>query len=246
MKDNAVLNDADADEEQKQFFAAVAEDLQAFALLHHAEPTSELIADLKAVGFPDNLALKLKARESTELLAAALAEIPSPPDAATLERLAVDYASIYLTYALKASPCESVWLDDDHLACQNAMFEVREWYKRYDLSVENWRTRSDDHLVLQLLFITHLLKKNEAHEAAAFMDAHLLRWLTGFAQRIATRSDSQYFAGLAVLTGVYCEELRDLLTELLDMPRVTPPPPVKAAEPELNCGSFVPGDGPGW
>lgn len=249
MKDNAAINDAVADEELAQFFAAVAEDLQALALLHHAEPTGDLIEDLKAVGFPDNLALKLSARDSTALLAGALAEMPSPLDAAMLDRLAVDYASIYLTYSLSASPCESVWLDEEHLACQNAMFSVREWYKRFDLSVENWRVRSDDHLVLQLLFIAHLLKKNAAQDAAAFMDAHLLRWLTSFAQRVASRCDTQYFAGLAVLTGVYCEELRDLLAELLELPRKLPPPPEasKTPEPEMGCGvAFMPGQAPSW
>lgn len=249
MKDNAAINDTGADEELTQFYAAVAEDLQALAALHHAEPSAELIADLKAVGFPDNLALKLTARESTELLAGALAEMPTPPDAARLDQLAADYAAIYLNYALAASPCESVWLDEEHLACQAPMFAVREWYKRFDLSVENWRVRSDDHLVLQLLFVAHLLKQNAAQDAAAFMDAHLLRWLTSFAQRVASRCATQYFAGLAVLTGVYCEELRDLLAELLEFPRVSPPPPeaTKAAEPEMGCGvAFMPGQAPSW
>lgn len=249
MKDNAALNDTVADEELAQFFAAVAEDLQALALLHHAEPSAELIKDLKAVGFPDNLALKLTARESTELLAGALAEMPTPPDAARLDQLAADYAAIYLNYSLAASPCESVWLDEEHLACQAPMFAVREWYKRFDLSVENWRVRSDDHLVLQLLFIAHLLKKNAAQDAAAFMDAHLLRWLTSFAQRVASRCATQYFAGLAVLTGVYCEELRDLLAKLLELPRVSPPQPAetKATEPEMGCGvAFMPGQAPSW
>ncbi len=247
LKDNAGLNGAD--EEQAQFFAAVAEDLEALALLHHAEPTGNLIEDLKAVGFPDNLALKLSTREATELLAGALAEMPTPLDAAALDRLAVDYASIYLTYSLGVSPCESVWLDEEHLACQNSMFAVREWYKRFDLSAENWRTRADDHLVLQLLFIAHLLKKNAGREAAAFMDAHLLRWLTSFAQRVAARCDTQYFAGLAIVTGVYCEELRDSLAELLEAPRKQPEveEKIRTPEPALGCGpSFVPGQAPGW
>lgn len=245
MKDNAAPGEAD--EELAHFFTAVAEDLEALALLHHTEPTGELLADLKAVEFPENLALKLSARESTELLAGALTEMPTPLDAATLDNLAVDYAAIYLSHSLSASPCESVWLDEEHLACQDAMFEVREWYKRFDLSAENWRTRSDDHLVLQLLFIAHLLKKNAGHDAAAFMDAHLLRWLTRFAQRVATRCATQYFAGLAVLTGVYCEELRDLLVELLECPRKPPEEKVKSTEPELTCGSaFMPGQAPSW
>lgn len=247
LKNSAVLNDIDG--ELAHFFAAVAEDLEALALLHHTEPTNGLIEDLKAVGFPGNLALKLSAQESTEILTAALAEMQTPLDAVTLDRLAVDYAAIYLTYSLGASPYESVWLDEEHLACQNSMFAVREWYKRFELSVENWRTRADDHLVLQLLFVAHLLKKNAGQDAAAFMDAHLLRWLTNFAQRIATRCDTQYFAGVSILTAVYCEKLRDLLAELLDAPRkpFEEPEKPKISEPVLDCGSpYVPGQGPGW
>ncbi|MFA7242854.1 MAG: hypothetical protein WC091_22335, partial [Sulfuricellaceae bacterium] len=70
-------------------------------------------------------------------------------------------------------------------------------------------------------------------------------------QRVAARCDTQFFAGLAVLTGVYGEELRDVLAELLDQPRkpLAPPEVAKTPEAELGCGAdadFVPGLAPGW
>jgi hypothetical protein len=33
------------------------------------------------------------------------------------------FRRIYLTGAFGASPCESYWLSDDHLVCQDAMFD---------------------------------------------------------------------------------------------------------------------------
>jgi hypothetical protein len=55
--------------------------------------------------------------------------------------------------AYGASPSESYWLDDDHLACQAPMFELRERYAGRGLGVPDWRKRPDDHLVFQLQFL---------------------------------------------------------------------------------------------
>ena len=71
----------------------------------------------------------------------ALADLPAVPDAKTLDDLAADYAAIYLNNSLGASPYESVWLDDDHLACQRPMFELREIYAEAGFKAVDWRSR---------------------------------------------------------------------------------------------------------
>jgi TorA maturation chaperone TorD len=74
---------------------------------------------------------------------------------ASLDELAADYAAIYLNNSLGASPYESVWLSDDHLACAAPMFELRELYAAAGLRAADWRSRFDDHFVLQLQYLQH-------------------------------------------------------------------------------------------
>ena len=129
---------------------ALAEDAEMLAALHDRELTAEMLAALREVRFPDNLGLlpgDAPMREAWRLMAQAVEEAA----AASLDDLAADYASIYLTGAYGASPSESVWTDDDHLACQDAMFALRRIYAEAGLAAADWRRRPDDHLVLQLL-----------------------------------------------------------------------------------------------
>jgi TorA maturation chaperone TorD len=241
------------------FCKAVAQDLAQLAVLHDTEADTSLIQSLQQSGFPAALGLRLEskaARDAMTLVERALAEIPDPLDEQQADELAVDYAGIYLTHAYRASPNESVWIDEEHLERQQSMFEVREYYHRYGLGAANWRKRADDHLVLQLQFLAHLFGEEQVDEvfttAARFMDEHLLRWLMPFANRVAGRCATPFYAGINMLTGVYCEELRDLLADILGERRPT------ADETEVRMQqdkpvsvevplTFVPGaDGPSW
>ena len=241
------------------FCAAVAQDLMQLAVLHDSEANIPLIQSLKQTGFPNTLGLRLQskdARDAMTLVEQALAEMPDPLDEQDTDELAVDYAAIYLTHTYRASPNESVWIDEEHLERQQSMFEVREYYRRYGLGAADWRKRADDHLVLQLQFLAHLFGEKQQDEAfttaARFMDEHLLRWLMPFANRVAGRCATPFYAGINMLTGVYCEELRDLLADILGERRPT------ADETEVRMQqdkpvsvevplTFIPGaGGPSW
>lgn len=238
----------------RELAEALAEDAEALAALHDRELTAETIAALREVGFPANLGLLPageRAQQTWRMMAAAL---PCVADAATLDRLAVDYAAIYLTGAYGASPCESVWLDDDHLACQGPMFALRQLYAAAGLAAAAWRKRPDDHLVLQLLYLAHALRRAEEPDdlrrLAAMMDEHLLRWLPDFAARVAERCELPFFAVLAGLTFLWCEQLRDLLADRLGEPR----PTREAVEARLRPSprteavplAYLPGAAPSW
>ncbi|MFC1759002.1 molecular chaperone [Planctomycetota bacterium] len=142
-----------------------------------------------------------------------------------LDELAGDYAAIYLNYSLGVSPCESVWFDEDGLVYQEPMFQVRNIYRHYGLEAEDWRRRSEDHLVLQLLFISHLMGQ-EGHaplrDAATFLDEHTLRWIDKFAERVATRCYTSFYGSVALLTAAYLDQLRDCLAEVLGESRPSP------------------------
>ena len=242
---------------------AVAADLRMLALLHDRELDGERILALWQDGYEDFLGLRLvgeAGRRSLALLRAGLTDIPAAMDAATLDLLAADFADIYLTHGLRASPCESVWLDEDGLVMQGPMFELRDWYRRHGLAVADWRKRSDDHLVHQLLFLAHLSAPDaeeergaDLAEVARFLDEHLLLWIDRFAERVANRCQTRFYAGLALLTAAYLDELRELLVGVAHVPRPTqeeievrrrPRPAVSVAVPPPSA--FVPGSGPVW
>jgi TorA maturation chaperone TorD len=236
---------------------ALAQDLLALARLHDREIDRETIHGLWEVCYEDFLALRLvgaKGRDGLMLFREGLTEIPTGLCEETMDRLAADYADIYLTHALRASPCESVWLDEDNLTMQGPMFAVRDCYSRQGLAVEDWRQRTDDHLVNELRFLAYLIQsggKSALAEAAHFMDEHPLRWIDDFAARVAQRCATHLYAGLALLTAAYLDELRDLIAQILGEPR----PSAEEIEARLAAqpaesvaveGPYLPGVAPGW
>ncbi len=234
----------------------VAEDLELLAALHDREPDATILEGLRKLDFPGDLGLHLtseKGLQAHQLMSQALAALPDHPEIQDLDELAADYANIYLNHGIQASPEESVWLDDDHLICQDSMFQVRSWMERYGLQAENWRIRPDDHLVYQLKFIAHLLSREDEplETTGRFMDEHLLRWIEDFAQRVVQRCDTPYFAGLALLTDAYCNELRDLIADITGQARPLPEEIEERMndkavnqQPEEVPQAYVPGMGP--
>lgn len=240
----------------ESFRAAVARDLGLLARVHNAELDDSLLELLREAGFPQDMGLRLTGRDGREALAfmaGAMAQLAVPLPAVVRDELAADYAAIYLTYALRASPCESVWLDQENLAMQAPMFQVRDFYRRHRLAAANWRTRPDDHLVLELHFLACLLQDDHPEalpEAARFLDEHLLRWLPRFAARVASRCATPFYAGAARLTAAYCDELRDLLAGLLRAPRPSPEEVEARMQPRPAPGElplrYLPGASPSW
>lgn len=238
--------------------AALADDVATLALLHDAELSTDLAVELAAIRFPGNLALVPRGQQSEDtwaVLRTAVAEFPAMQPPGQLDALAADYAAIYLTNALGASPCESYWLSDDHLHCQAPMFALRELYASAGLAAQNWRRRPDDHLVCQLQFLAHRLRDIDTpgqwRAVACFLDEHLLRWLPDFAGRVAARADTLFYAGLAKLTDAWLQQFRDLLADSLGLVRPTPDQLAarfaSRAEAEAAPLRFVPGaSGPSW
>lgn len=239
----------------RQFCDTVHNDLNTLARLHHAEADDELLSDLGWQQFPGSLGLRLitsRGLESVAFMRQAMAEFTAPLSQAQRDELAVDYAAIYLNHAIGVAPCESVWLDEENLAMQAPMFQVREIYRRHGLGVIDWRTRADDHLVVELQFLAWLARKggeDNWREAACFMDEHLLRWLPKFGERVAKRCATPLYAAAAWLTWTYCDELRDVLADILGEAR----PSAEAVEARMNVHSttpaplrFMPGMAPSW
>ena len=237
---------------ENELFAALADDLEQLIRLHDRELDAATMRALRAADFPAGLALP-PAGEAGQLayanMAAALVEPTS------LDELAADYAAIYLNNSLGASPYESVWLSDDHLACAAPMFELRERYAGSGLQAADWRSRFDDHLVLQLQYVRHvLLDPATRGEAAGFIDEHVGYWFPDFAQRVSAHCATLFYAALAELTHVWLLRCRELLGDIQDQPV---PPRQQVSErihrklalekAEVAPIRFMPGvQGPSW
>ena len=191
-----------------------AEDLAALAWFHEAERSPALIAALHEGGFPGGLGVLPADAPALLRFAAAVADVAGvrPDDAPGLaDELAADFAAIYLTHALRASPCESVWRDEDHLMLQGSVFDVRARYQAHGVVARNWRLLPDDHLSNELAFVAHLLGCAQADAAAHFLDAHLLVWLPDFAERVASRAATRFYATLADVTLAAVRAVRERL-----------------------------------
>ena len=196
---------------------ALVEDLDQLIRLHDRELDAETLAALRTAAFPGGLALSA-ADEAGETayanMAAALRENP------TLDELAADYAAIYLNNSFGASPYESVWLSDEHLACDRSMFELREIYAAAGWRVGDWRRRFDDHLVLQLQYLRRVLASAavDPEKLAGFIDEHIGYWLPDWGQRVSSYCGTRFYAALAELTHVWLRRFRELLGEIHDLP----------------------------
>ena len=239
------------------FRSQVVHDLLLLAQWQNRELQPEDVARIGNSGFSDQLALNLESqagREGLMLLDTALEELRTNPDQSLYDEHAVDFAAIYLNNQYGASPCESVWIDEDGLTMQEPMFQNREWFTQMGLEVPDWRLRTDDHLVVQLQFVAILIERpgiDSLAQAARYLDEHLLRWIHDFARRVASRSLTPLYAGLVTVMVAYLEELRDVMVVILDQPRPSPEEIEERMKPraqvEVNVPeSFLPGAAPSW
>ena len=237
-----------------RFTSGVADDIDLLASLHDREPTRAIVEAVRRAPIEDQLALRLRSDEAHNALsafAAMVSAIPADVDDSVMDDFAAGYADVYLRHTFRAAPTESVWMTEDGLERQAPMFRVRDWYRRNGLVVADTAGRPDDHLVLQLRFVAHLLRekgKGEGlGEAARFMDAHLLRWVDTFAARLVHAGAPDWYAALALLTACYLDELRLHLASMTGLTVVEPDSkgrPERSTEPP--DAAYIPGVAPSW
>jgi len=195
-------------------FGEAAEDLRTLAWLHAGEQAPAAWLALYEAGFPAGLSVLPPQDPAASAMSRALDELRAAHAAEpgrVQDELAADFAAIYLTHGIQASPFESVWIDEDHLMMQGPTFAVRDAYRRHGLTAPDWRMLADDHLTHQLSFVAVLLDKGALDEARAFMAQHLMSWLPRFAQRVAERAGTAVYGALAVLTLQACRGVEEAL-----------------------------------
>lgn len=234
--------------------ADLADALEMLARLHDRELDAAFVDGLRTHAIADWFGKLLagtdRHRDAAPAFAGALAVLPDPMTDTALTELAADFAAIYLTHSYRAAPNGSVWLTDDGLERQMPMFEVREWYDHYDISVPDWRKRADDHIVPELLFVAFLARRGDrvaAVDCARFLDQLVLSWAPDFLERIETRAATPFYRATARLSRAMLDALRETLEAATGEPRrFRAPPQIRANAPAEEDAPFMPGVAESW
>ena len=73
------------------------------------------------------------------------------------DKMRAEYTRLFIGLdKVKAPPWELVHLGKDRLIFQERTLEVRAWYKRFGLQAEKLHQEPDDHIGLELLFLSQL------------------------------------------------------------------------------------------
>lgn len=234
--------------------AELADGLEIAIRFHDREVDLPLLAAVQEHGMTtcyDTILQSMEGRAAARDWRAALLALGVTPDPAVLDDLAADFADIYLTHGYRVAPNGSVWLTEDKLERQLPMFEVRDWYAHYDISVPNWRLRADDHLVHELQFTLFLLRLGgdvAATDAGRFLDLHVLPWLPEFCRRAHDRVNQLFYAALMAVTLSVLEEIRTVLERITGQYRavrqIADLDTQRRPEPEVQ--PYVPGLAESW
>lgn len=236
----------------QQALATLADMLALLIRFHDRELDADFIAGLRSHGMADWLGTVLADDAGRAAAGDLAANLPQPDDAAALENLAADYADIYLTHGYRVAPSGSVWLTEDHLERQLPMFDVRDWYEHYDISVPNWRVRADDHIVHELQFVAFLCAHDSrvgCEDAARFLDRHVLPWVPEFCRQAEAVVQAPLYVAVMALTRAVLEQTRDQLEQITGIARevrlAAPPKARRSYEPEEDT-AYIPGLAESW
>ena len=108
---------------------------------------------------------------------------------------------------------ESVYFSEKRLVFQEQTIQVREWFARFGLQIERFNKEPDDHIGLELSFVSHLasralqvLEEDQASFEALlqaqrdFLSEHLLRWGPAWATLVKQHAETDFYRALAHLT----------------------------------------------
>jgi TorA maturation chaperone TorD len=113
-----------------------------------------------------------------------------------------------------APPWESVFFTEDRLVFQEQTLEVRNWYRRFGLELENLHKEPDDHIGLEITFIAYMAElgiqvleegddskfQRLTEEKRKFLSEHLLKWGPEWCALVVEHAKTDFYRGLGYLT----------------------------------------------
>jgi len=145
--------------------------------------------------------------------------------------LAVEYAGLFLgVWRVPAHPSESAYFTDGQLIMQQPRDEVLKLYRMMGVDKAGQFKEPEDHIALELQFMTHLCEKTNAAlkdgdfpEARKclevqrdFLNEHLGKWVPKLSADILKSARREFYKAIAKITEGYIEMDKKLIEELLD------------------------------
>jgi putative dimethyl sulfoxide reductase chaperone len=142
------------------------------------------------------------------------------------EDLQADYTRLFIGPGkVIAPPWESVYFNDERLTFQEQTLDVRNWYGRFGLESEKKYQEPDDHIGLQLLFLSHLaglglqalneqedVRFTEVWQAQReFHQQHTRAWALTWCELVEANARTDFYKGLAYLVRGAVLELSEML-----------------------------------
>ena len=131
------------------------------------------------------------------------------------KELKADYTRLFVGVGkVLAPPWESVYFSEDRMIFQKQTLEVRDWYRRFGLELENLHKEPDDHIGLEMSFIAYMaelgikiLEEQDEEKYQLLNDAkrqflseHLLQWGPTWCALVKENAKTDFYRGLSYLT----------------------------------------------
>jgi TorA maturation chaperone TorD len=133
----------------------------------------------------------------------------------SLRELNADCTRLFVgVWKVLAPPWESVYFSEDRMIFQEQTLEVRDWYRRFGLELENLHKEPDDHIGLEMSFVAYLAELgikvlDEGDEGkykllndakCQFLSKHLLQWGPAWCALVKEHAKTDFYRGLGCLT----------------------------------------------
>jgi TorA maturation chaperone TorD len=186
------------------------------------EPNAECLADFWTNGILKNL--PVKSNNPRFIKAASLLRNSCEDKSVCISRMKDDYLALFTGLGNPlAPPYESVYRSTEHLIFDKQTTEVREFYSSY-----GWKSKfegkiPDDHLGIELLFLTILIEKylefddetcekEMKNEICRFIDQHILSWVPDWNQHIQEHANTLSYKGIGTLILACIEDLYSIMS----------------------------------
>jgi putative dimethyl sulfoxide reductase chaperone len=143
-----------------------------------------------------------------------------------IKRLQEEYNRLFVgPNALPAPLWESVYIGREHLLFEEVTLEVRKCYHQYGLTFIRESKEPDDHIVIELEFLSYLIqktidcedvemKKRLLGDQYSFLTNHLLKWCPSFCELLSKSTQFELYQGAALLLEEYLNLEKELIPAL--------------------------------
>jgi TorA maturation chaperone TorD len=185
------------------------------------DPSNECIHDFWTQGMIKSL--PVSSQNPTFMKAAAQLRSSVADELSSHERMKEDYLALFSGKGKSfAPPYESVYLGNEQLLFGKQTSEVRAFYQSYGWVPKYRNEIPDDHLGIELLFLTLLIQKylefdddacikEMRSEIRRYISSHLLTWIPKWNEDIQKNSITLSYKGIANLVHGCLEDVYSLM-----------------------------------